>query len=138
MTKDYDPDNVFAKIIRGELPCHKVWEDGRTFAFLDINPKTKGHALVLPKASARNLLDCPPDDLTSTVMAVQLVARAAMKAFGADGVTILQNNETAGGQEVFHLHFHIIPQYAATQHGTMSTSQENLKKSADRLSSFLA
>ena len=105
----YDPDNVFAKILRGELPSHRVYEDDRSFAFLDIMPRAAGHTLVIPKAPARNLLDVDPDDLSHLAGIVQNVARAAVKVFGADGVTVHQFSETAGGQVVFHLHLHIIP-----------------------------
>ena len=105
----YDPNNIFAKILRGELPCHKVYEDDKALAFLDIMPRAPGHTLVLPKAPARNILDVPPDALAHVAMVAQKVSQAAMKAFGADGVTIQQFNEGAGGQVVFHLHVHIIP-----------------------------
>jgi len=105
----YDPNNIFAKILKGDLPCHKVYEDDRALAFLDIMPRTPGHTLVLPKAPARNILDVAPDDLAHVMQVVQKVARAAMQAFGADGVTVQQFNEGAGGQVVFHLHVHIIP-----------------------------
>jgi histidine triad (HIT) family protein len=107
----YDPDNLFAKILRGELPSHKVYEDDRAFAFLDIMPRAPGHTLVIPKAPARNLLDVDPDDLAHLAGIVQNIARAAVKVFGADGVTVHQFSETAGGQVVFHLHFHILPRW---------------------------
>lgn len=105
----YDPNNIFAKIMRGELPCHKVYEDDKALAFLDIMPRAPGHTLVLPKAPARNLIDCPPEDLAHVAKVAQKVAQAAMKVLGADGVTVQQFNESAGGQVVFHLHVHIIP-----------------------------
>ena len=105
----YDPNNIFAKILRGELPCYKVYEDDKALAFLDIMPRAPGHTLVLPKAPARNILDVPPDALAHVAMVAQKVSQAAIKAFGADGVTIQQFNEGAGGQVVFHLHVHIIP-----------------------------
>lgn len=105
----YDPSNVFAKIIRGELPCHKVYEDAGAMAFLDIMPRAPGHTLIIPKAPARNLLDVKPDDLAHVAMVVQRVAAAAMNVFEADGVTLQQFSEPAGGQVVFHLHFHVIP-----------------------------
>lgn len=106
---DYDPNNIFAKIIRGELPCHKVYEDERSLVFLDIMPRAPGHALVIPKSPARNLLDVDPDDLAHVARIAQRVARAGMQAFNADGVTVQQFNENAGGQVVFHLHVHVIP-----------------------------
>jgi histidine triad (HIT) family protein len=105
----YDPNNIFAKILRGELPCYKVYEDDKALAFLDIMPRAPGHTLVLPKAPARNILDVPADVLGHVAMVAQKVAKAGMKAFSADGVTIQQFNEGAGGQVVFHLHVHVIP-----------------------------
>jgi histidine triad (HIT) family protein len=105
----YDPNNIFAKILRGELPCHKIYEDETVFAFLDIMPRAPGHTLVLPKGAARNLLDVSPDDLAAVMRVAQKIAQAGMKAFGADGVTLQQFNESAGGQVVFHLHVHVIP-----------------------------
>ena len=108
----YDPNNIFAKILRGELPCYKVYEDDKVLAFLDIMPRAPGHTLVLPKAPARNLLDVGPEDLAATATAAQKIARAAMEVFHADGVTVQQFNENAGGQVVFHLHLHIIPRKA--------------------------
>jgi histidine triad (HIT) family protein len=105
----YDPNNIFAKILRGELPCYKVYEDDKVFAFLDIMPRAPGHTLVLPKAPSRNLLDVNPDDLAAVTKAAQKIAKAAMTVFSADGITIQQFNEGAGGQVVFHLHMHVIP-----------------------------
>ena len=108
----YDTNNIIAKILRGELPCHKVYEDDHVLAFLDIMPRAPGHALVLPKAPARNLLDVSPEDLVHVMRIAQKVARAAVKAFGADGITVQQFNESAGGQVVFHLHVHVVPREA--------------------------
>ena len=108
----YDPNNIFAKIIRGELPCHRVYEDDKVLSFLDIMPRAPGHTLVLPKAQARNILDIAPDDLVAVALATQKIAQAAVKVFNADGVTVQQFNEGAGGQVVFHLHLHIIPRKA--------------------------
>ena len=105
----YDQNNIFAKILRGELPCHKVYEDEKALAFLDIMPRAPGHTLVLPKAPARNIFDIGPDDLAHVMTVAQKIAKAGVKAFGADGVTIQQFNESAGGQVVFHLHVHVIP-----------------------------
>ncbi len=105
----YDPNNIFAKIIRGELPCHKVYEDDLSLVFLDIMPRAEGHALVIPKSPARNILDVAPDDLAHVAQIAQRVARAGMQVFAADGVTVQQFNENAGGQVVFHLHVHVIP-----------------------------
>lgn len=107
----YDPTNVFAKILNGELPSHKVYEDDRTLAFMDVMPRSDGHVLVIPKKPARNLLDIDPEELGYVVGVVQTVAKAAKKAMKADGLTIQQFNEEAGGQVVFHFHFHIVPRY---------------------------
>lgn len=105
----YDPNNIFAKILRGELPCHKVYEDDKAVAFLDLMPRAPGHTLVLPKAPARNLLDVSPDDLAHVIKVAQKIAQVSVAVFQADGVTIQQFNEIAGGQVVFHLHVHVIP-----------------------------
>ena len=107
----YDPTNVFAKILRGELPCQKLYEDADTFAFMDIMPRGDGHCLVIPKTPSRNILDVEPESLTAVMRTTQKLARAVVKAFDADGVTIQQFNEPAGGQVVFHLHVHIIPRF---------------------------
>ena len=107
----YDDSNVFAKILRGELPCQKVYETDRVLAFMDIMPRGDGHVLVIPKARARNILDVKPEDLAELMKAVQIVARAAKEAYSADGLTIQQFNESAGGQVVFHLHVHVIPRF---------------------------
>jgi histidine triad (HIT) family protein len=107
----YDNDNVFAKILRGELPAHKVYEDAETLAFMDIMPRCDGHTLVIPKTPARNVLDASPEQLAACMRTVQKMAKAVMKAFGAPGVTIQQFNERAGGQVVFHLHYHVLPRH---------------------------
>ena len=105
----YDTNNPFAKILRGEFPCHKVYEDEHVFAFLDIMPRAPGHVLVLPKAPARNILDISLEDLAHVIKVAQKIAKVSVEAFGADGITIQQFNESAGGQVVFHLHVHVIP-----------------------------
>jgi len=110
----YDTNNIFAKILRGELPAYKVFEDDKAFAFLDIMPRAPGHTLVIPKAPARTILDIAPDDLAHLIIVAQTVARAAVKVFEADGLTIQQFNEPAGGQVVFHLHIHVIPRNIGT------------------------
>lgn len=109
---DYDQNNVFAKILSGELPSHKVYEDDRALAFMDVMPRADGHVLVIPKKAARNILDVEPEELGYVVGVVQTVAKAVKKAMGADGLTVQQFNEEAGGQVVFHLHFHIVPRKA--------------------------
>jgi histidine triad (HIT) family protein len=107
----YDPQNPFAKILRGEFPSYKVYEDEHTLAFLDIMPRCPGHTLVIPKAPARNILDVAPDDLAHVARVSQRIARAAMTAFDADGMTVQQFSEPAGGQVVFHLHVHVMPRH---------------------------
>ena len=112
MTKAYDPSNIFAKILRGEAPCVRVHEDDVSLAFLDIMPRGAGHTLVIPKAPARNLLDISPADLARFMPSVQRVGIADKAAQEAEGVSIQQFNESAGGQVVFHLHFHILPRWS--------------------------
>ena len=112
MTKAYDPSNIFAKILRGEAPCVRVHEDDVSLAFLDIMPRGAGHTLVIPKAPARNLLDISPADLARFMPSVQRVGIAVKAALEAEGVSIQQFNESAGGQVVFHLHFHILPRWS--------------------------
>jgi len=107
----YDPNNPFAKILRGEFPCYKVYEDDHVLAFLDIMPRSPGHTLVIPKAAARNILDIAPEDFALVARASHKIARAAMTAFTADGITVQQFSEPAGGQVVFHLHMHVMPRY---------------------------
>lgn len=109
MADSYDPSNIFAKILRGEIPCQKVFEDGSALAFMDIMPRCDGHCLVIPKSPVRTILDIAPDDLASLARSVQVVAKAAVSAMDADGLTLQQFNEAAGGQEIFHLHFHVLP-----------------------------
>lgn len=105
----YDTNNIFAKILRGEIPCHKVHEDEHTLAFMDVMPQADGHTLVIPKAPSRNLLDAHPATLGALMASVQKVANAVKQAFGAEGILIQQFNEPAAGQTVFHLHFHVLP-----------------------------
>jgi histidine triad (HIT) family protein len=138
---DYDPNNIFARILRGELPCHKVYEDNKTFAFLDIMPRAPGHTLVLPKAPARNILDVTPDDLAHVIKVAQKIAQAGMKAFEADGITIQQFNEGAGGQVVFHLHVHVIPRKEGVHLKPPASFKEEpdvLKGHATRLATALS
>ena len=137
----YDPQNIFAKILRGELPCHKVYENDRVLAFLDIMPRAPGHTLVLPKAPARNIFDIGADDLAAVARTTQKVAKAAMQVFGADGVTIQQFNEGAGGQVVFHLHVHVIPRkdgIAMKPPASVKESPDVLKEQAAKLAKALS
>ena len=110
-THSYDTENVFAKILKGELPCHRIFEDDSTLAIMDIMPRADGHCLVIPKAAARNILDISADDLAAVMETVRVLSKPVLKAFDADGLTIQQFNESAGGQIVFHLHVHIIPRF---------------------------
>lgn len=107
----YDDNNIFAKILKGEIPAHKVYEDDDTLAFMDVMPQAPGHLLVIPKRGSRNLLDADPAVLSTLLPVVQKLAVAAKEAFEADGVFIAQFNEPAAGQTVFHLHFHVIPRH---------------------------
>jgi len=107
----YDENNIFAKILKGEIPAHKVYEDDNTLAFMDVMPQAPGHLLVIPKRGSRNLLDADPAVLSTLLPVVQKLAVAAKEAFEADGVFIAQFNEPAAGQTVFHLHFHVIPRH---------------------------
>ena len=111
MTSAYDATNIFARILRGEIPCHRVFEDDLTLAFMDVMPQADGHCLIVPKTPARNILDAAPDQLAAVIATTQRIARAAKAAFAADGVFVAQFNEAAAGQTVFHLHFHVIPRH---------------------------
>lgn len=107
----YDPQNVFAKILRGELPCVRVYEDEATLAFMDVMPQIDGHTLVIPKAPSRNLLAMAPEDLTPLILSAQKVGRAVKAAFEAPGLLVMQFNEPAAGQTVFHTHIHLLPRW---------------------------
>lgn len=130
----YDQNNVFAKILRGEIPSHRVYEDEHTIAFMDVMPQSNGHTLIVPKQASRNLLDADPAVLSRTVLVVQRIAKAALAAFSADGISVIQYNEQAGGQSVFHLHFHVIPRYAGVgmrpHSGTMESPDVLLANAA--------
>lgn len=137
----YDPNNIFAKILRGEIPCHKVYEDGDALVFMDVMPQSPGHALVVPKAPSRNVLDADPAVLAKIIPLVQKVAIASKAAFGADGITVWQFNEPAGGQTVFHLHYHVIPRYdgqALRSHAGKMEEGEVLKANAAKLKAALS
>ena len=107
----YDPDNIFAKILRGELPAVKVYEDDATLAFMDVMPQTPGHTLVIPKAAAENLYDLPEPAAHAVTATVQRIAPAVRQGMGADGIRIFQLNGAAAGQTVFHYHVHVVPCY---------------------------
>jgi histidine triad (HIT) family protein len=136
----YDPNNIFAKILRGELPAYKVYEDDRTIAFLDIMPQATGHTLVIPKSPARNILDADPDDLAYVIKIAQKIAKTAMTVFAADGVTVIQFNEPASGQTVYHLHVHVIPRQdgvALRPHGSFKEEPSVLAAQAQKLTAAL-
>ena len=136
----YDPDNVFAKILRGEVPSTKVYEDDATLVFMDIMPRADGHVLVIPKTPCRNLLDATPAQLSACMATVQKMSHAVMTAFGATGVTLQQFNEADGGQEVFHLHFHVIPRFAGVKlrpHSGEMEDPEVLKANAEKIRAAL-
>jgi histidine triad (HIT) family protein len=136
----YDNNNVFAKILRGEFSCYKVYEDDHVLAFLDIMPRVPGHTLIIPKAPARNILDIKVDDYLNVARATHKIASAAMKAYGADGITVQQFNETAGGQVVFHLHVHVMPRHNGVALLPPASRKEDpkvLEESAARLAAAL-
>lgn len=139
-SETYDSENIFAKILRGEIPSVQVYEDDATLVFMDIMPRIAGHILVIPKTPARNLLDASPAQIAAVMATVQKLSHAVMAAFGADGVTIQQFNEAAGGQEVFHLHVHILPRHEAVglnPRGVMGDMDE-LQANADKIRAALA
>lgn len=140
MMTDYDDDNIFAKILRDEIPCHKVYEDDDTLVFMDVMPQADGHALVIPKAPSRNLLDAAPMTLGNLIAVTQMIAQASMKAFNADGITINQFNEAPAGQSVFHLHFHVIPRHDGVPlkgHSGVMADSKLLADHAEQLKSAL-
>ena len=140
-TPAYDDQNVFAKILRGELPSHKVFEDDKTIVIMDIMPRGDGHILVVPKAPSRNILDIEPDDLNAVMATVQMMARTVIKAFGADGTTIQQFSEPAGGQVVFHTHVHIIPRFEGISlrpHTGEMADNDVLSANAEKIRAALA
>jgi histidine triad (HIT) family protein len=134
----YDNDNIFAKILRGELPAFKVYEDDKTFAFLDIMPRCPGHTLVIPKAPARNVFDIAPEDFAAVARTSQKLAIAIKKAFAADGITLAQANERAGGQVVFHLHVHIMPRHDGVALLPAASRKEDMKVLEDHTTRIIA
>jgi histidine triad (HIT) family protein len=137
----YDPNNVFGKILRGELPSHRVYEDDATIAIMDVMPTSDGHTLVIPKAPSRNMLDADPAVLAQLIATTQKIARAVKAAFKADGVAVYQFNEAASGQSVFHLHFHVVPRFEgvpAQPHGQKMEGQTVLAANAEKVRAALA
>ena len=141
LTGAYDPDNIFAKILRGEIPNVTVWQDDDVLAFMDVFPQAPGHVLVIHKRStARNLLDIDPADLATLTAAVQKTARAVEAALKPDGLTIMQFNGEAGGQTVFHLHFHVIPRHEGAglaRHGGGMADMDELKVLAAKIAAAI-
>jgi histidine triad (HIT) family protein len=138
----YDPDNIFARVLRGEIPSTRVWEDEDVLAFMDVFPQSEGHVLVISKTSrARNLLEIEPEALTRLTSAVQRTAKAVRKALDPEGLSIMQFNGEAGGQTVFHLHFHIIPRWSDKPmkgHGHAPMAEpSHLRGLADRIAAAL-
>lgn len=137
---NYDPGNIFAKIIGGEITAHKVYEDEHVLAMMDIFPQSKGHLLVIPKAPSRNLLDADPQTLAAAMPAVQRLARAVQQALQPDGIRIAQFNEAPAGQSVFHLHFHVIPVYEGApvgRHGEGKADDAELAEQAKAIAAAL-
>lgn len=137
----YDPENIFAKILKGEIPSHKLYEDGDTFAFLDIMPRTEGHALVITKEPAADLFGITPEGLGKLMAVVQTLAPKIEKAVGADGVLIQQFNGAAAGQTVFHLHVHIVPikeGVPVKPHAGDMADPNDLKATAEKIRAVLA
>lgn len=132
----YDPQNIFAKILRGELPCIKLYEDEHTLAFMDIMPQTDGHALIIPKEAAATIFDLSPEKLAATILTTQKIAKAVRKAFNLPGMLIAQTNGAAAMQSVPHLHFHVIPRRnndTMRMHAAIVEDQEKLKRFAAQI-----
>lgn len=136
----YDPNNIFAKILRGEIPAYRVYEDAQTIAFLDVMPQSDGHTLVLPKSPAENLFDLEPDIAAAVIHTVQKVARGVHSAMKADGITLMQFNGPVAGQTVFHFHMHIVPRYEdqpLRSHGRKMADGSVLEEHARRIRAAL-
>lgn len=141
LSDDYDSNNIFAKILNGDIPCAKVYEDSRILSFMDAFPQSKGHTLVIPKVKARNLFDIPGDDLQNLILQTQRIARAVRDALQPDGIRLTQFNGEAAGQTVFHIHFHILPIWADASLGQHASGQmadmQVLKDLADHIKAKL-
>ena len=136
---NYDNDNIFAKILRGDIPCFKVFEDEHTLAFMDIMPQAEGHTLVIPKFAAETILDIPADQLIHTMTTVQKVVSALKSTLGVDGVILMQLNGSAAGQSVPHLHFHLIPTHLSNlkRHGSEQGDMDKIKALAEKIRAAL-
>ena len=136
----YDPNNIFARILRGEIPCHRVYEDDNTLAFMDIMPQADGHTLVVPKTPGENIFDLPAEALAAAIRTTQIVAAAVREAFNPPGLMIAQLNGAPAGQSVFHLHFHIVPRYEGKElrmHAGETADSEVLSAHAARIRACL-
>ena len=136
----YDPSNIFAKILRGEIPCVKICEDAQTLAFMDVMPEADGHVLVIPREGAENILDLSPQGMTAMMATTQKVARAVDKALTPDGILLKQYNRAAAGQSVFHVHFHIVPRWEdvpLAPHGKVMVEAARLEPIAAKIRSAL-
>lgn len=135
----YNDQNIFAKILRGELPAIKVYEDDRVLAFMDIMPQADGHTLVIPKTPAVTLLDLPAFDAAYTIQITQKIARAMEKALGVDGIVLMQLSGTSAGQTVPHVHFHLIPSsvHELGKHGSQMGDQERIAALAEKIKAAL-
>jgi histidine triad (HIT) family protein len=134
----YDSSNIFAKILRGEFPCYKVYENDHVLAFLDIMPRSPGHTLVIPKTAARNILDIDVEDFVHVARATHKIAQAAMKAFKADGIVIQQFSEPASGQVVYHLHMHVMPRHDGIALLPPASRKEDVKVLEDNATKLIA
>ncbi len=136
----YDPTNIFAKILRGEIPCVKVYEDSKTLAFMDVMPESDGHVLVVPKEPAQDIFDLSADGLTAMILTTQKVAKAVDNALQPDGIQLKQYNRTPAGQSIFHVHFHIVPRWedaGLAPHGKVMVEAANLEPIAAKIRSEL-
>ena len=136
----YDPGNIFAKILRGEIPCVKVFEDAKTLAFMDVMPEAQGHVLVVPKEPAENILDLSADGMTAMMATTQKVAKAIDRALAPDGILLKQYNRAPAGQSVFHVHFHVVPRWEGVglaPHGKVMVDAAKLEPIAAKIRSAL-
>ncbi|ACG77715.1 diadenosine tetraphosphate (Ap4A) hydrolase [Phenylobacterium zucineum HLK1] len=139
----YDPDNIFAKILRGEMACARVFEDEHVFSFMDVFPQSRGHTLVIPKhTTARNLLEEEPERLSHLILGVQRVAKAVRAALNPDGLVITQFNGAPAGQTIYHLHVHIIPRWEGVPVGRHASGgmadMDELKALAEQISAKIS
>lgn len=137
----YDNQNIFAKILRGEIPCVKVYEDTKSLAFMDVMPEAQGHVLVVPKEAARDILDLSAEGLTAMMATVQKIAKAVDRALSPDGILLRQYNREAAGQSVFHVHFHVLPRWEGVElapHGKVMADAAQLETLAAKIRAALA